>query len=244
MWGYADKELLFCFRRAWDLREKMEREMEMKCGIWALGDAPRLVVRSSHVLGVESRAWGIFQSSFLFLSCFIPTNYTNPLISAQRGFQSILWIWEGDDSLSFLPQGYFVTDFSYNHSLLHANLIFLAHLQNKSDFGASGFFCPWQTQSMCCCTKCPFCLSRPWWQGSNRLMQNNLQTWESKTSKWAWSPFTPWTTRSCASGNSWGNSELALKGAWSQLGWLGNGSEGWHRLSLDGLTHFGCCSHK
>lgn len=44
--------------------------------------------------------------------------------------------------MSCLSQVYFVTDFSYNHSLLHANLIFLAHLPNKSDFGASFFFCP------------------------------------------------------------------------------------------------------
>lgn len=41
--------------------------------------------------------------------------------------------------MSYFPQGYFVTAFSSNHALLHANLIFLTHLYNKSDFGASFF---------------------------------------------------------------------------------------------------------
>lgn len=35
IWGYADKELLFSFRRAWDLREKMEIKMEIRCELWA-----------------------------------------------------------------------------------------------------------------------------------------------------------------------------------------------------------------
>lgn len=43
--------------------------------------------------------------------------------------------------MSYFPQGYFVTAFSSNHALLYANLIFLTHLHNKSDFGAS-FFSP------------------------------------------------------------------------------------------------------
>lgn len=50
--------------------------------------------------------------------------------------------------MSCFPQGYFVTDFTSNHTLLHANLIFLAHLQNKSNFGAFYFFCLWQTLSI------------------------------------------------------------------------------------------------
>lgn len=54
--------------------------------------------------------------------------------------------------------------------------------------------------------------SRQWLQGYNRLMQNSLQTWESKTSKSVSNPFTPSTTLSCAKGNYWGNSlKLFLK---------------------------------
>lgn len=60
--------------------------------------------------------------------------------------------------------------------------------------------------------KCNSLHSRQWLQGYNRLMQNSLRTWESKTSKSVSNPFTPSTTQSCAKGNYWGNSlKLFLK---------------------------------